>query len=249
MTRKTMVEVGKKYGFLTMLSEVEPYRGKCGKKKAKRMASAACDCGVIKVYRLHNITHGGTISCGCNRIKKTALNNAKLATPQVWEIDGDTAFIFIKGEKVLIDPISVPLVNKYKWHIGVAGYVESIPARKHHGTGRIHRIIMGLLKGDIRVVDHINHSTTDNRKSNLRIATNAQNSANSRLSANNTTGYKGVTIRRGRYAAQICVMGKRKIVGRFDCPKQAALAYDAAAVNAFGEFAYLNFPEMAGAST
>src|ERR1700743_203318 len=64
-------------------------------------------------------------------------------------------------------------------------------------TVRMHRYLLGLDKGDKSRGDHINCDTIDNRDDNLRIASHAQNQHNKRIQRNNTSGYKGVTKRKG----------------------------------------------------
>jgi hypothetical protein len=83
----------------------------------------------------------------------------------------------------------------------------------------------------------------------LRPATDRQNNANIGLRSNNTSGYKGVVWRKpgrhrtgevGRWWARISVEGKVRSLGLFDDPVEAACAYNRAALEAFGEFAWLN---------
>jgi len=92
------------------------------------------------------------------------------------------------------------------------------------------------------VIDHINRNGLDNRRSNLRLATIAQNAWNSRR-RKNRSGYKGVWYAKdkGRFRAAIWHNNKREYLGYFDSPRQAALAYDEAAKRYHGEFAVLNF--------
>lgn len=95
-----------------------------------------------------------------------------------------------------------------------------------------------LVKGE--ECDHIvNTNTLDNRRSNLRLATSSQNSANTARHCDNKSGYKGVYFEQktGRWKAQICIRGKQTHLGRFDTPEHAHEAYKQAASEVFGEFA------------
>lgn len=88
------------------------------------------------------------------------------------------------------------------------------------------------------------------RRQNLRVATKQQNGANrGKFAGTFTSQYKGVTNREKHLAdptapwlARIRVNGKLIQIGRFVSEHEAALAYDAAAIQHFGEFAKLNFP-------
>jgi hypothetical protein len=97
------------------------------------------------------------------------------------------------------------------------------------------------------VVDHINHNGLDNRKSNLRLCTRAENNRNSRSFRKKTSKYKGVSWdkRRNRFVASIRCNGKYYYLGRFNSQITAAKAYDKKAKELFGDFAYLNFPDKA----
>jgi len=92
------------------------------------------------------------------------------------------------------------------------------------------------------MVDHRNGNGLDNRRANLRPATKSQNGANRLIAASNKSGFKGVDLKKGRWRAQIKVVGSKIHLGYFDLAEEAARAYDMAAIEAFGEFATLNFP-------
>ena len=112
----------------------------------------------------------------------------------------------------------------------------------------MHRQIMKAPKG--MVVDHIDGNGLNNRRSNLRICTPRQNQWNRcpLKTRKQTSPFKGVQYPTGksRPYARIQYNGKTIHIGVFDSEVEAAQAYDRKAVELFGEFAYLNFPEDYG---
>lgn len=114
------------------------------------------------------------------------------------------------------------------------------------GTGnrKMHRLILP----DMKIIDHVNGDGLDNRRSNLRIASRRDNNRNVPLRSDNTSGFKGACWdrRANKWLASISVNGKNLFLGRYADKMDAALAYDRAAVEHFGEFARLNFPEGRG---
>ena len=91
-------------------------------------------------------------------------------------------------------------------------------------------------QGDI---DHRNTDRADNRFANLREADGSQNMANKVRQANNTTGFKGVSLNKatGKFVASIQRGGAYKYLGLFKTPEQAHAAYAAEAKSLFGDFA------------
>lgn len=134
------------------------------------------------------------------------------------------------------------------WHAVVSN--RTVYARRHlYGRERVDRTMEKLhtfLTG-WPLVDHINGDGLDNRRSNLRQATSAQNAANARMHRDNRSGFKGVSwsTAQGSWRFDIMVKGQRSYRGGFKTPEEAALAYDAAALAAWGPYAKINFPHVA----
>jgi hypothetical protein len=109
----------------------------------------------------------------------------------------------------------------------------------------MHHLIMNLAprgRGKC-AVDHVNGDGLDNRRSNLRPATNQQNSAN-RSSWRGASRFMGVSWSKAVEAWQAHIMVDRRsqFLGYYAAEDAAARAYDLAAVAAFGEYARPNFP-------
>jgi len=151
-----------------------------------------------------------------------------------------------QAQVALIDDDDYGLVSGHTWYAHWDSKAKTFYAvthvrgdtRSRSTLLRMHTLIMGK-KG----VDHRDHNGLNNQRSNLRVATSAQNNANQRRRSDNSTGYKGVSLDRGRYRAYINLDGQFIHLGTYDDSRQAARAYDKAARELFGEFAYPNFPE------
>jgi hypothetical protein len=140
----------------------------------------------------------------------------------------------------LIDDEDYEIVSKHIWCLDNEGYASTtILENGNVKKIRMHRLILGYPSSRI---DHQNHNSIDNRRSNLRLATHQQNARNRGPTKANTSGYKGVHLRRdtNRYQAFIKVEGKRLTLGCFKIAEEAAKAYNKAALKYHGEFAYLN---------
>jgi len=113
-------------------------------------------------------------------------------------------------------------------------------ASREHGY--LHQAVFRLATGRCpKRVDHKDGNGLNNRRSNLRAATHQQNLRNRGPNRNNKSGYKGVhPLPSGRFRAAIHTDGNKRNLGCFDTPRQAAKAYNDAARDLFGEFAWLN---------
>lgn len=106
---------------------------------------------------------------------------------------------------------------------------------------RANRVAIAITTGEWPEgdVDHADTDSTNNRLSNLRVATRSQNCANAKRKSRNTSGYKGVSFckKKHQWRAYVTVGGKQSHLGYFDSPEEAHAAYYAAAREHFGEFA------------
>ena len=111
-------------------------------------------------------------------------------------------------------------------------------------TIRAHRVAWFLYHGTWPKdqIDHINNVRNDNRIVNLREATHAQNQANQKIQVGGTSQYKGVCWHKKhkKWQARVMVNYKRIYLGYYDNEKEAALAYNKAALELFGEYAKIN---------
>lgn len=146
------------------------------------------------------------------------------------------AFKIFNGT-ALVDDEFIPLLSLFNWHKVAHGYVAG---KVGHKTTFMHRLIMGAREHDL--VDHINGNKLDNRRANLRFATKAQNAQNSKK-PRAMSGLIGVSTYQGYHAAYIKVHGKRKHLGMFKDPVEAAIEYDKAALKYYGPDARTNLKE------
>jgi hypothetical protein len=171
---------------------------------------------------------------GCWHKGNTIIQHDKYA-----EIIPSNANRFL-GKNILVDIEDVPVARQYTWYIHRAGrdlfyaYARKPSPAKHSQYTKLHRL---LLPG-AEVVDHINFNGLDNRRCNLRSCLRKQN--NIRCRRTNISGYRGVEKYRDRFRAVIRIDGKRYSLGGYATAKEAASAYNKAALEKHGEFAILN---------
>jgi len=154
--------------------------------------------------------------------------------------------VLTRGKVALVDDWNFEYLNQWLWqarreeNTWYAYRSERLPNGKKISVG-MHRVILG---NPAAHVDHRNGDGLDNQEHNLRQATKAQNGMNRGPQSNNTSGFKGASRnKKGQnWGARIKRFGKYELLGYYDTKEEAARAYDAAAREAFGEFAWLNFP-------
>ena len=150
------------------------------------------------------------------------------------------------GKVAIIDAADFDIVSQYNWNAvkGTTGWY-AVAVNERYRIVRMHRLLMKSERGVL--VDHRNGDGLDNRRSNLRHSTVAQNRHNSRKTERPTTStFKGVNFCRDKprhrpWRAKIKIGGKSKFLGYYATETQAALAYDTAAKEHHGDFVRTNF--------
>lgn len=153
-----------------------------------------------KMYRVYY--KNKTFSYSINRYGKFAIKLAKKSLKtgikyfDYYRIYNDIVvfFIYTKAygvKKIIFDKDDVNIVNKSKISISKDNHAKTFYASNKES--KIHRLIMGLSKGDNLIIDHINRNGLDNRKSNLRIVSTSINNRNSNIRKTNIFNCRGIT--------------------------------------------------------
>jgi hypothetical protein len=145
-----------------------------------------------------------------------------------------------KGKETVVDDCDANLAE-FRWHTSV-GYA------RRSGSSRgarvlIHRVILERMIGRTlqvgEFVDHVDGDPLNNRRSNLRMATKAQNNRNKKNLNRSLSGLKGAHYhrRKCKWTSAIKVNDQSIYLGSFDTPQEAHAAYCEAAKKYHGEFA------------
>jgi len=158
-----------------------------------------------------------------------------------------------QGFETLVDDEDFEFLSMFKWCVLRSGTernplwyavtnIPAIPPFPRRTAVRMHRFIMGVLPE--QQLDHRNRDGLDNRKENLRLATRGQNRVNSRPHGYSSK-YRGVTkdTRWNTWKARVAKDGVVVFSQNYPTEVEAAIAYDKAALEIHGEFAYTNFKE------
>jgi hypothetical protein len=144
-----------------------------------------------------------------------------------------------QGYEALVDDEDYEWLCESSWSATLKRGVPYACGRRKGKFVYMHRLIIDAPSA--LDVDHINHNSIDNRRCNLRLATRSQNNMNG-LKRNNgrVSRFKGACRDRGKWRAYIGLNGRIKWLGFYGTEEEAALAYNRAAIEYFGEFARLN---------
>lgn len=233
MSARVVVHGGEKHNKLTIIEEVATIR-KTGKTvQIIRMVRCRCECGKEIVTRLSSARHGMTKSCGCLWYG----SRSDIEPPPV---TGARWVALTKNQFALVDESDFEAVSKFRWRYS-NGYASTGggPRSKIKPMQMQRMLMVGTSDCGKMVVDHIDRNPLNNRRSNLRLITHAQNLANS--VPRKGRKYKGVFARDKKWEAKLMVNMKLHRLGcTFPTAEDAARAYNEAAIRLIGPTAWLN---------
>ena len=149
-----------------------------------------------------------------------------------------------KGKVAIVDDEDYEELSRYSWQAAKSYRVwyaqRSVRVDGRMLTIRMHCQLLKWYKG----IDHRNGDGLDNRRKNLRRATQSKNMQNVRKRSGVTSRYLGVSWDRvnSKWVARARVAGKQANLGRFTEEIEAAAAYDRAVRKHHGPGARTNFP-------
>lgn len=146
----------------------------------------------------------------------------------------------VNGGEALVDDCDYNDLSSYLWYLSPSGYAyrtQDLGGGKTR-TVNMHNVIQISKKG--MEIDHIDMNKLNNQRSNLRLATISQNKQNRRKAEKTSSKYIGVYLSGNKWVAQIKKDKEHIYLGRYKHEAVAALAYNRAAKELYGEHARVN---------
>jgi hypothetical protein len=153
-----------------------------------------------------------------------------------YKIKGDTVIIYVRSPKYGMKEILVDLDDFHRINQEIPGMIcvnyksstKDFYARYFdgHNAQQLHQFIMNFPTG--WMIDHINHSSLDNRKHNLRLVDNRLNQQNQKRQG--TSKFPGIYLDKQaqKWKAQIRHENKTYHIGYYEFEEDASAAYQKA---------------------
>ena len=214
----------------TVVKQIDDYVSPMGKHYANWLCR--CVCGEEEVFQGNRIQRNMPMGC----------KSCRLSEKRKFDLSGEYGIGYTSNtnKPFMFDKEDYDLIKGYTWHekVGQTGtYIMASAwdaSKKKGKTVLLHNLIMGC-KG----IDHINRDTFDNRKANLRICSNMENSWNRGVRKNNKSGVTGVWLNKqsNLWTSYIMYDGDFKNLGVFNNKEDAVRARLVAENELFGEYA------------
>ena len=201
-------------------------------KYKKSMWLCECVCGNRVEVLGSQLKNKNTQSCGCLQIDKASLANK---SSNKYDLSGDFGIGYdSKNNEFYFDLEDYDKIKDYCWYLRDKGYVRTHIKSKNKA---MHRLILGVDDPSYKI-DHINHITFDNRKSNLRVCNTSQNGMNMIVPKDNKSGHKGVRWHKSdlKWEAYIGVNRKYIYLGQFNNYEDAVKVRKEAEIKYHGDF-------------
>ena len=238
---------GQKFGRLIVIGKANEKD-----KHGKILWYVVCDCSPDnKPFKVlgNSLRDGNTQSCGCLQKEAVRVSGLNKKCYNTYDLTGEYGIGYCSNlnadgtNEFYFDKEDYSKIKNYCWCFNKQGHVISRVPSSQNKIIKMSRLIMDADIPKVKV-DHIKHKRYDNRKSQLRIATNQQNGMNQQIKNTNTSGIPGVywDSDRSKWTARITYHYKTIFLGRFDEDKfdDAVKARKEAEEKYFGEWSYDN---------
>lgn len=223
---------GQKFGRLTVIQRYS-------NTKCKRVSwICQCDCGNQVIVTTDNLRRKNSTSCGCKR-KETRFQQRK-RNEYSFDYENNIGYCYgLHGQYFIFDIEDYDKIKNYTWSQDSTGHWHFKTSNKQ--IQLTHLLLPEVPKSQI--IDHKDKNPNNNCKTNLRIASKQENSRNSNIPSNNSSGFIGVNYIKssGKWKAYIFIHNKQKHLGNFNNIQDAIKARLQAEKNYYGEFAPQNY--------
>lgn len=229
MTGWVMSEHGVPDSRLTVIQQTDDYVERNGVHRARWICECSCE-GHNQIVALgKDIRNGNTKSCGCLKIELLVHRSKK---ENLSDLSGEYGIIWStnSNQEIYFDLHDAEKILSYTWYINVYGYPET------HIDGKA--ITMHKLLG-YNFPDHHNRNKLDNRRQNLILCSQQENSRNRSIRSDNNSGFTGVYfhVKNNKWVAYINPGSGMKYLGSFENKQEAIKERLKAENKYFGDFA------------
>lgn len=230
---------GMTFGRLTVLRQAEDHIYPNGKRIAKWLCECSCSEHNLISVMANNLKSGCVKSCGCLRKEIVAeynQENKKKYNEYNYDNEYGIGYCSNTGNQFYFDWEDFDTIKEYCWneHIKTNGYhsLETFDEMNKKNVSMMHIL-------DCKGYDHVNRNPLDNRRKNLRKATQKENTRNKSKQKNNISGITGVGYMKklDKWRARITVDDKSIYLGLFENKEDAICTRLKAEKEYFGEFA------------